>query len=303
MRKPIAVASFLTLLITGSAAAEVVTAPQAAVETISTLEKKFFAHIYDSHLTERVGRLERFVFGEARNNFPLTQRIARLTQTAGVLHGQPTEPPLGSRTSVNTANKTAAQKPPVQSSYPRVTNLERKILGSTFDQQPLMDRLNRLECKVFGHASSVQDFARRVDAVEQEAFFPVHAPTPGSLISTRSPGEPTQRFSESQYPQFPHLQAVQQNYAASNSNRDHFGVQQYTTGQKNFVSVVDQIEFLEMTAFGRIRPNKRLEDRVEALEKNFHRQTEANETLTNRVARIWSVAFERQTRSYPYLIR
>lgn len=304
MRATIAFALFLNLLVTSPVMAEVINCPPTAVAAIGALEKKFFAHAYDSRLSERVTRLERFVFGETRNNCPLAQRISRLTSTTGVPHAQP---PGFSDKSIsgavdNPASKTLGlKKIPVESTYPRITNLERRLLGSTFEQQAVVQRLSRLECKVFGHTSSVRDLASRVDFIEEEAVASKFGST--SLSSIAMDGRDNAAARAGYYSQALPLnsngsfQPDRQNYIDPYGHRA--GLQQFMTGQRrNFTSTVDQIEFLEMVAFGRIRPNKRLEDRVEALERNLHRQIASNETLTNRVARIWAMASEQRKTSH-----
>jgi hypothetical protein len=201
MRTTIAIALFLNLLVAGPAMAKEMNSTVPPVATISALEKKFFSHSYGSNLAERVSRLERFVFGEERSNLPLTQRIARLTQTAGVPAAQAAGTPNKSisKTADTRGGTTSGQvpapgqRPSVQSTYPRITSLERKLLGSTFEQQPLLDRLSRLECKVFGQTSSVRDFASRVDSVEEVAFSPKFGRTSLSPIAMDQASESERR--------------------------------------------------------------------------------------------------------------
>jgi len=54
-----------------------------------------------------------------------------------------------------------------KSDYPRVSKLELRLLGLTYDQDPLDERVDRLEIKVFKKPSTIDDIGQRIDALEK----------------------------------------------------------------------------------------------------------------------------------------
>lgn len=172
----------------------------ASMKSLISLEKKYFEHTFDSDTIEgRVERIEQLILGDASKGNPqdrLNKMVAALTAD-----GESLEPvnsnPATAATPVpgagkNSANKQVASRPAAQdgrdltndpyandhdedpaagqvSNYPHVTNLEKQILGSTFDGQPLNTRLARLETKAFGNVSQLPDLSQRTDALERYA--------------------------------------------------------------------------------------------------------------------------------------
>jgi hypothetical protein len=51
--------------------------------------------------------------------------------------------------------------------YPRVSKLELRMLGLTYDQDPLDERVDRLEIKAFKKPSSIDDLGQRIDNLEK----------------------------------------------------------------------------------------------------------------------------------------
>jgi hypothetical protein len=138
--------------------------PNAALApAIASMENKFFDHAFPEETMEvRVGRLEKTVFGAAKTG-PLQERIIALT--ASVLNPSIDAP---EKPSASTASETPVLKPlplPVQQpipveqpkviaapeppmDYPRVTALEQQMLGKTYVNEPVQQRLVRLENKL-----------------------------------------------------------------------------------------------------------------------------------------------------------
>lgn len=59
-------------------------------------------------------------------------------------------------------------------SYPRVSSLERIILGQTYEADKLPDRLSRLETKAFGEPSKSDDMGDRTDALQTYSEKKLH---------------------------------------------------------------------------------------------------------------------------------
>jgi hypothetical protein len=241
---------------------------------LTTVECKMFAHSY-SHdsAASRVARLERFVLGTTRDGLPLQQRISLLLSdvhtgsksAAAVPERIPVANTRG--TNVPAANKSSVSKQAIsadlstRSKYPHLIELEQQICHRSYENEPVRQRLDRLENMAFGKPSTSVDLARRVDALDWYAF-----------------SAPPVRTAE---------------YEFDDSQRSpdfrHFPALVSTSSAPQFVSVVDQIECLERTSFGRISANKPLEKRVSALEKHVYgtMQINTNEALTTRVGQLW----------------
>jgi hypothetical protein len=233
---------------------------------LATLECKIFAHPYNQDSSEsRVARLERFVLGATRDGLPLQQRISLLM--SDVRGGKSAAANVPERT-LPAKNASVSKQATITDrlanvKYPHVTELEHQICRQTFEADPIRQRLDRLENMAFGKPSTSIDLARRVDALDWYAFA-----APPVRTAEYSEFDDLQRS-----PNFRHYPTLVSAYSAP-----------------QFVSVVDQIECLERTSFGRISANKPLEKRVSALEKHVYgaMRTNANEALTTRVAQLWA---------------
>jgi hypothetical protein len=67
----------------------------------------------------------------------------------------------------------SAPPPPNSSKYPAVTAIENKILNKTYEDEPVEERLNRVEAKVFGKPSRSSDLSERVDRLKQSTGIDV----------------------------------------------------------------------------------------------------------------------------------
>jgi hypothetical protein len=179
--------------------------------SLQRLEQKFFQHSYakDSE-TDRIDRIEKMVFGETRKGTD-QQRLDSLVQavpaessdlpdqdaapksqsTAEAPARQETAPPAaaprktagkpsGQSAPTRTAKPAAvppieatAPPPPNSSKYPAVTAIEKRVLSKTYEEEPVEERLNRLEAKVFGKPSRSDDLSERVDKLKQSTGIDV----------------------------------------------------------------------------------------------------------------------------------
>lgn len=159
--------------------------------TLRKLEIKFFRHDYAADkVPDRLDRIEQMVFGESKSGSE-SERLKALVAVVPDLD-QVAEPVASSsggpaddksdQSSGSNKEKSASRKlsdpngkPPLdyntetpddipnQSSYPVVTELERKILGKDYIGESVAKRLSRLEMKAFGKTSSSDDLSERVD--------------------------------------------------------------------------------------------------------------------------------------------
>ena len=212
--------------------------------TLSALEVKYYAHPYNNQpLVGRVIRLEQLVFGSAHEDVALAERILQLRKCSGIASPSPTQ--------VKACASPTLHDPANSSKYPRVTELEQAILGQTFEHREIRDRLARLEYKVFGRTSDLDDLSIRVETIETGAYTVV----PRKTIA--------------------YADSMQVSYHEPDNH---------------FVTVADQIESLEKIIFGSIHANKPLDKRVDSLERNIYgdSRTDLSKNLTTRVAQLWS---------------
>lgn len=147
---------------------------------LGSLETHFFEHTYVADSPEdRVTRLEKMVFGEAKSG----DTAARIADLQKVVKSSETDLTAQSTTNSasqqnSTAGSAATKKAaaPAKSDdddpalagtdYPRVDMLEEVIFGQEYKQMSLKKRLVQLETKVFGRPSTDDDLSARTDALE-----------------------------------------------------------------------------------------------------------------------------------------
>ncbi|MCC7527259.1 MAG: hypothetical protein IT342_01980 [Candidatus Melainabacteria bacterium] len=182
----------------------------AGSQDLNNLETRFFEHTYLQDTTEdRLTRLEKMVFGEARsgddqtrlhelvnavpapptsdNSRSQTQSQAGLNQSASRSDNQ-----SGSSNPQDSTNSTQAPQSDGDSDttsgtdYPRVTELETVLLGKTYQGEPIKHRLDQLELKIFGKSHAGEDLADRVDRIAQYADKKFHG-GPGAVSQQAEP--------------------------------------------------------------------------------------------------------------------
>ena len=150
---------------------------------LSSLETRFFEHTYPQDTTEdRLTRLEKMVFGEARSG----DDQDRLQQLVNAVPAQAAPSAGGNQSQLQSqggsnnqsgnpqGTNTASQGDDDSDStsgtdYPRVTELEKVLLGKTYQGEPIKHRLDQLELKIFGKSHAGEDLADRTDRIAQYA--------------------------------------------------------------------------------------------------------------------------------------
>ena len=153
---------------------------QGANATLDGLEKHFFEHTYPGDTTDdRVSRLEKMVFGEAKSGDD-GKRIADLQQVVTAAGSEsdaqgssannnaaPTASSNSSNANGSAGNGSTADDTAYSGTdYPRVDMLEEVILGQEYRQLSLKKRLVQLEMKVYGKPGTDDDLSSRTDMLE-----------------------------------------------------------------------------------------------------------------------------------------
>jgi hypothetical protein len=216
--------------------------------TIGALEERLFFHQYKNEPdSKRINRLENSVFGTVTNEQE-GERLKRITAALPSVEKRKTQ---------------ALQQPvkqtiaPSYNEYPAVSEMETRMIGHTFANEEITNRLDRLEIKQFSRASHSTDLALRVDNLKRSQL-------PAAL-----------------------MQNIQDHITMSRLSLAPSSVQRMREPRQ--VTVADRIEIMEKNVFGRIYPERPLQKRVNDLEKNIYGepQTQTNGALTERVAQLW----------------
>lgn len=159
--------SILTGLGLSVSAAEVSTEEQ-----MESLEKRFFQHTFKKDSNQiRLTRLEKFTFGDV-NQGTVEGRLSKINQ---VVEKSSLPDPAQARPATATAPR--ASKSGSAGSigdYPHITFLEDELLTQEFKDEPIEQRLTRLEKHTFGRVSASEDLQQRTDALEHYAVATLH---------------------------------------------------------------------------------------------------------------------------------
>lgn len=150
---------------TGSAVTE-------AYPHVTELENSILGQNFPAQdLAVRLARMEKKAFGNASPSFDLSQRTDALEQYAEKnLHKRD----FYEDTADASATTGGAVSDASSAAYPRITALEKIILMQSHPQDPLPERLNRMEAKAFGSPSEKVDLSQRTDALEKYADKTLH---------------------------------------------------------------------------------------------------------------------------------
>ncbi len=151
---------------------------------VTELEKAILNQAYPTEeLSKRLARMEKKAFGAASSSSDLGDRTDALQQYAETkLHkrlssnaGAAADDDMSyfSDSPANAQSGGGADSSGA-SDYPRVDAIEKTILAQNFKDQPLDQRLSRMEAKAFGNASKSDDLSARTDALEQYAVKKLH---------------------------------------------------------------------------------------------------------------------------------
>ena len=161
---------------------------------LGQLENKFYKHTFpkDDDAT-RLDRLEKMIFGEAKSGSD-ADRLKALADTVpnlgaiaqdadtdtgsdtGAGSGRPSgrKPVAANNSALDLSEeRTQATRRAGESQYPAVTAIEEKLFNRNYVSEPVNDRLNRLETKVFGRPSKFTDLSERVDALKEKTAIDV----------------------------------------------------------------------------------------------------------------------------------
>ncbi|MBS1957082.1 MAG: hypothetical protein JST89_23025 [Cyanobacteria bacterium SZAS-4] len=230
---------------------------------LGPLELKFFAHQYDRETpAERLDRLEKLVFGGVQTG-SIEERVAKISQT--VQTSTPEKPVTANSskkehtvtTSSPQSNQSNSQPDLGTANYPRVSELERSLLGRTYVGEPVRQRLGRLETKAYGAPSRVEDLAVRVDKLT--SYAGVYGMQPGDSMG-----------------------------GTSESLHGLAGFD--STSQTRSVGMLERVSAMEVKVFGHENSNRALVRRIKDLESSVLGSVadNPNEDMTTRVNQLWA---------------
>jgi TolA-binding protein len=270
----------VTPLLLATSAAALTAAPNATsvTDSLSALEEKLFERTYKTDdVDTRLKRLEESILGEAQKGSPqdrltyLQNAINSNEVTAGDKGGS------SNHAAQSTSQTTAAAAPsatPATSypafdfgSYPRVTQLEQQILGTTYPKDALPDRLARLETKAFGKPSVSSDLSLRTDNLDQYAQR--HDIYGERNIAGRptAQAEPIASMESAPPPENPFENAGE------------------------ITSADERVSTMEKTVFNHIFSSRDMQERVARLEKKLvpYEKNDAQKSLDSRITHLWTI--------------
>lgn len=230
---------------------------------LGPLEIKFFSHQYDRETpSERLDRLERLVFGSVQSG-SIEERVAKISKTVDTA-----APESQNLSSKYTAPKVERQLPSqpktaadvrdnASSDYPRVSELERSLLGRTYVGEQVRQRLSRLETKAYGAPSRVDDLATRVDKLS--SYAGVYGMQPGDSASMSSSN------------------------LLGSAGLD-------SSPQARATGMLEQVSVMESKVFGHSNSGHALGQRIGDLERKVFGSVASNPTedMTTRVGLLWA---------------
>lgn len=149
--------------------------------------------------------------------------------------------------------------------YPHITELESIILGSTYPQQTLSERLSRMEIKAFGKFSTDSDLSVRTDALDEYVANTMHKKT--HMATVQKNVENTQEedtiVSQADYP---HITALEQTILGQTYIDD---------------PLKKRLERMEKKAFGVVSSSNDLSERTDALDEYTFKQVNKNLMQSN----------------------
>jgi hypothetical protein len=232
---------------------------------LGPLEVKFFSHQYERETpAERLDRLERLVFGSVQSG-SIEERVARLSKTIDTAMPEKTQidnstalkPDRQDRQPASMPSKAPQISDGSGSDYPRVSELERSLLGRTYATEPVRQRLSRLETKAYGAPSRVDDLATRVDSLS--SYAGVYGMQPGDSTSINSPS------------------------LAGSAGLD-------TQSQRRSPGILEKVSTMESKVFGRPSSGQALGQRIAELERKVFGSVASSpaEDMTTRVGQLWA---------------
>jgi hypothetical protein len=263
------------------------------LKELSQLEQKYFSVTYERETDEdRTARLEKLIYGSTMDGAASVriQNIYNATNAAAAANPQdnkrqavpevPTMPDTPQPAPTRNFNKPvpALQPAPKQpepayededatdntaDGYPRVTLLEKTILGQTFQKDKLPSRFARMETKAFGHPSNGADFSDRTDALQTYAEKTLHL----KAQHDEDTGDVSMADSTKPTSPYPHITRLENAILGQTYESDLPG---------------DRLNRLETKAFGAPSKEADLATRTDALEnyaeKKLHKKTQPTET-------------------------
>jgi hypothetical protein len=214
-------------------------------EYVSLIEKDLFHVQYNKEpLKERLGRIEKEVYGK-KYNITTEQRISRLKQ---VFHyNEPIKTAVKKTTAKNNIkkvnNKIVATKPTatvVLASYPKVTELEKKVFQKSYEKENVYNRLDRLEMAVLKYKTTYS-LADRTDNLESSILGG------NAVVNT------------------PQVNKASEIIPNSNEKISNLETQILKTTYPNDPSDV-RVSRLELSVFNKTSPEDEIQQRIERIE-------------------------------------
>ncbi len=232
-------------------------------DTLSTIENNIFGYEYkNENDTKRVERLEEHIYGEKREG-TISKRLENIQSDTGIV----TEAPKPVQTADNTQKQMPNLKEDATVDYPIVDKMEQEIFHTTYKNENIYTRLDRLEERVFQQKSNA-DLNTRVDKLA--AFIK---------------------------PQMPQNKSYQDSYYTAQDMDDYYTNNGFEP--VNNQTLPWQLMALEKEILKKSYDTDNNAVRLSRLEGKLFNRTFPNDSDTTRMQRI-KVAYDAKQNSYKY---
>ncbi|MCD7878538.1 MAG: hypothetical protein LUG16_01235 [Candidatus Gastranaerophilales bacterium] len=275
--KKILITIFMLLIVPMSAGAKMST-----TETISSIENNMFGYDYSKESeTKRLERIEMQLYGIKREGTP-QKRLEDIKNDIGYVEADEIASPAPipsnqqrqfDKQKGQVPDDITALKEDSTVEYPMVDKMEQQIFSTTYKNENIYNRLNRLEEKVFNKTSS-ESLNARVDRL---------ASVVRPVKNKNNRNQDT--FADNPYNNY-------NNY--SNNSYDNMGIEPV-----NSQSLPFQLAALEQDLLKHDYMNENVSNRLSRLEQKLFNRTFATDSDITRMQRVM-VAYDAKKDSYRY---
>jgi hypothetical protein len=257
------------------------------IQKLASLEEKLFMETYLKEAPEaRLSRLESTVFGQARTDVPMPERISQLQQT--VMPHQETVSPIATTQPAAEPPITTQPQPPRTEAvdatdYPSVTMLEERVFGTTYVKEDITRRLARLEGRVFGY----EQRGAMADRLAQLQMTVLGTTDPGKVVLGSPPAEDGRTPLPSDVYTHPYNGQAASSYASIPPVNNPY---QPASPQYNDPQMMRALDDVERNVLRTTFPGDPLDARLARLENHIFHSTSPEMEPGDRLMRIMAVA-------------
>ncbi len=247
-------------------------------QIIDKIENSLYGFTYTTaDDISRLDRIEQSVYGQAKSNKPVSERVAKLNKDMSAeLIGHEITPKEDTFAEEDDYRETIAEEsmPPAGANvdYPSVNELEKKLFKQEFKKQDLNSRLAKLEKEALGQTYEKDAFATRVERLQAKI-------KPDSLMNNSIAQDSNEYFDGESIP-------LDKNYNLSEYQPPEFDYDAYNARNQKPVRI--NLASVEKTIFKQSFNQDSMDNRLARLESTMFGTTFDADSESDRLRRISS---------------